>query len=73
MNAEEEKELLEKDTAIPLERDGMDTHLVQDIGCNPTGQYTLSAVLTHEGRGADAGHYIAWVRKALTGKWASCL
>ncbi|KAI9227581.1 MAG: hypothetical protein DHS80DRAFT_31640 [Piptocephalis tieghemiana] len=69
MNAEEEKELLEKDTAIPLERDGMDTHLVQDIGCNPTGQYTLSAVLTHEGRGADAGHYIAWVRKALTDEW----
>jgi ubiquitin carboxyl-terminal hydrolase 14 len=35
----------------------------QDVGCNPTGQYELCAVLTHMGRTADSGHYIAWVKK----------
>jgi ubiquitin carboxyl-terminal hydrolase 14 len=28
----------------------------------PTGWYHLFAVLTHMGRSADSGHYIAWVR-----------
>lgn len=28
----------------------------------PTGWYNLHAVLTHIGRSADSGHYIAWVR-----------
>ena len=26
----------------------------------PTGRYTLTAVLTHKGRSADSGHYVAW-------------
>lgn len=29
-----------------------------------TGRYQLSAVLTHKGRSADSGHYVAWVRQA---------
>ncbi len=33
-----------------------------DIGCNNSGKYQLSSVLTHEGMYADGGHYIAWVR-----------
>jgi len=33
------------------------------------GKYTLQAVLTHKGRIADAGHYVAWVRQE-GGKWA---
>jgi len=28
-----------------------------------TGKYRLSAVLTHKGRSADSGHYVAWVRQ----------
>ncbi|KAI9265646.1 hypothetical protein EDC94DRAFT_603697 [Helicostylum pulchrum] len=44
--------------------DYLDPELVQDVGCNPTGQYELAAVLTHVGRSADSGHYIAWVKKA---------
>lgn len=33
-----------------------------DIGGNVHGMYELAAVLTHVGRTADAGHYMAWVR-----------
>lgn len=44
--------------------DYLDPELVKDVGCNPTGQYELAAVLTHVGRSADSGHYIAWVKKA---------
>jgi ubiquitin carboxyl-terminal hydrolase 14 len=29
----------------------------------PTGRYQLIAVLTHQGRSSDAGHYIAWTNK----------
>ncbi|OAD70896.1 hypothetical protein PHYBLDRAFT_187881 [Phycomyces blakesleeanus NRRL 1555(-)] len=42
----------------------IDPELLKDVGCNPTGQYELCAVLTHVGRSADSGHYIAWVKKA---------
>ncbi|EPS62411.1 ubiquitin carboxyl-terminal hydrolase, partial [Genlisea aurea] len=33
-----------------------------------TGIYDLIAVLTHKGRSADSGHYVAWV-KQQNGKW----
>lgn len=29
-----------------------------------TGQYELLAALTHKGRSADSGHYVAWVKQA---------
>mgnify|MGYP002775761652 CR=1 FL=1 len=28
-----------------------------------TGYYDLAAVLTHKGRSADSGHYVAWVKQ----------
>jgi len=31
---------------------------------NDSGKYELVAVLTHKGRSADSGHYIAWVKHA---------
>ncbi|KAF8058875.1 UBP7 [Scenedesmus sp. PABB004] len=34
----------------------------------PTGRYELSGVLTHKGRSADSGHYVAWVKQA-DGSW----
>jgi ubiquitin carboxyl-terminal hydrolase 14 len=34
-----------------------------DIGSNNSGWYTLKAVLTHQGRSSDAGHYIAWTKQ----------
>lgn len=33
-----------------------------------TGIYELAAVLTHKGRSADSGHYVAWVKQE-SGKW----
>ena len=33
-----------------------------DSNDNVSGFYELAAVLTHQGRTADSGHYIAWVR-----------
>eukprot|EP00475_Leptophrys_vorax_P003554 TRINITY_DN12104_c0_g1_i1.p1 TRINITY_DN12104_c0_g1~~TRINITY_DN12104_c0_g1_i1.p1 ORF type:complete len:524 (-),score=61.62 TRINITY_DN12104_c0_g1_i1:91-1662(-) len=33
-----------------------------------TGVYDLAAVLTHKGRSADSGHYVAWV-KQQNGSW----
>ncbi|PKI79458.1 hypothetical protein CRG98_000149 [Punica granatum] len=33
-----------------------------------TGVYDLVAVLTHKGRSADSGHYVAWVKQE-DGKW----
>jgi ubiquitin carboxyl-terminal hydrolase 14 len=35
---------------------------------NTLGKYELIAVLTHKGREAEAGHYIAWVKQAKD-KW----
>lgn len=34
----------------------------------PTGRYELTAVLTHKGRTADSGHYVAWVKQS-DGTW----
>jgi ubiquitin carboxyl-terminal hydrolase 14 len=31
-----------------------------------TGNYELCAILTHQGRAADAGHYVAWVKDVGT-------
>ncbi|XP_026419345.1 ubiquitin carboxyl-terminal hydrolase 6-like isoform X2 [Papaver somniferum] len=33
-----------------------------------TGVYELVSVLTHQGRSADSGHYVAWVKQE-SGKW----
>lgn len=49
--------------------DSLDPELVQDVGCNPSGQYELAAVLTHIGRTADSGHYIGWAKKGDTDEW----
>ncbi|XP_047334493.1 ubiquitin carboxyl-terminal hydrolase 6-like [Impatiens glandulifera] len=37
-------------------------------GVQLTGVYDLVAVLTHKGRSADSGHYVAWVKQD-NGKW----
>lgn len=39
-----------------------DNFFPDDIGSNSTGWYNLKAVLTHQGRSSDAGHYIGWTR-----------
>ncbi|KAF3948404.1 hypothetical protein CMV_025592 [Castanea mollissima] len=39
-----------------------------DSGTQMTGIYDLVAVLTHKGRSADSGHYVAWVKQE-SGNW----
>ncbi|PIA16187.1 cysteine proteinase [Coemansia reversa NRRL 1564] len=41
----------------------LDESLKADVGCNPSGIYELIGVVTHIGRTANSGHYMAWVRK----------
>ncbi|GFZ11755.1 ubiquitin-specific protease 6 [Actinidia rufa] len=40
----------------------------EDKEMHLTGIYDLVAVLTHKGRSADSGHYVAWVKQE-SGKW----
>lgn len=49
-----------KDSNLEGNRSGKELHL--------TGIYDLVAVLTHKGRSADSGHYVAWVKQE-NGKW----
>ncbi|KAI8420307.1 hypothetical protein MSG28_008836 [Choristoneura fumiferana] len=41
-----------------------------DVGSNNSGYYRLQAVLTHRGRSANSGHYVAWVRRG--DGWLRC-
>ncbi|EFJ53050.1 hypothetical protein VOLCADRAFT_78675 [Volvox carteri f. nagariensis] len=34
-----------------------------------TGKYELVGVVTHKGRTADSGHYVAWVKQSSDGTW----
>lgn len=53
---------------------GEPSNSTSDQGAEPeketqvTGVYDLVAVLTHKGRSADSGHYVAWVKQE-SGKW----
>ncbi|GAB4823352.1 hypothetical protein N2152v2_010398 [Parachlorella kessleri] len=40
----------------------------QDYAGQLTGKYDLIGVLTHKGRSADSGHYVAWVKQD-DGQW----
>ncbi|KAL3320391.1 hypothetical protein Ciccas_000920 [Cichlidogyrus casuarinus] len=33
-----------------------------DLGSNNSGQYELQAVLTHQGRSSNSGHYVGWAK-----------
>lgn len=35
----------------------------------PAGKYELVGVVTHKGRTADSGHYVAWVKQADGATW----
>jgi len=69
----ETDEVSEEQKAVQAAQDALegslDPELVKDVGCNPSGQYELAAVLTHIGRTADSGHYIGWARKGNTDDW----
>lgn len=38
------------------------------VCCVASGRYELTGVLTHKGRSADSGHYVAWTKQE-DGKW----
>ena len=40
----------------------------EDPGSNSSGYYDLIAVLTHQGRSVNSGHYVAWVRQGEEGE-----
>ncbi|KAL7751496.1 deubiquitinating enzyme [Sorochytrium milnesiophthora] len=75
--AKREKAKQANDGAQPMdvEKPAADTSefihpdLRADTGCNPSGQYDLTAVLTHIGQSSDSGHYIGWVRDTKTNEW----
>ncbi|CAM6099251.1 unnamed protein product [Calypogeia fissa] len=64
-----EKEGLQDLTGIPSSSEGVAAGPVVDAG-EPqlTGIYDLVSVLTHKGRSADSGHYVAWVKQE-SDKW----
>lgn len=41
----------------------VDPELVKDEGANVTGLYELMGLITHQGAGADSGHYCSYVKK----------
>ncbi|KAI0028729.1 hypothetical protein K488DRAFT_80533 [Vararia minispora EC-137] len=43
----------------------VDTSVKADFGASQTGLYDLVAIITHKGPAADAGHYIAFVKKSV--------
>ncbi|THG95150.1 hypothetical protein EW026_g6448 [Hermanssonia centrifuga] len=43
----------------------VDADLRADVGCSVSGLYDLVAIVTHKGAAADAGHYMAYVKKSV--------
>ncbi|ONK69988.1 uncharacterized protein A4U43_C05F29040 [Asparagus officinalis] len=63
----------QNDVSVPKLEGSMDAEpstTVPEVDENMqlTGIYDLVAVLTHKGRSADSGHYVAWVKQE-SGKW----
>jgi len=56
---EGKEEETKEDKVVPMEVSNDPSHYV-----NETGMYELFAVLTHKGRMADGGHYVAWVKES---------
>lgn len=53
----------------PEDQEFMDYSFPEDPGSNNSGYYELLGVVTHEGRTANSGHYVAWSK--VEGKnWA---
>lgn len=51
------------DTDMPDAPPADPNTLLQQYAGHRTGRYDLHAVLTHKGRSADSGHYVAWVKQ----------
>ncbi|KAJ3574855.1 hypothetical protein NP233_g1485 [Leucocoprinus birnbaumii] len=53
------------DAGASTEEEEKDPDVKKDIGASQTGLYDLVAIVTHKGAAADAGHYIAFVKKSV--------
>jgi len=60
-----EAEKAEKVTAIQaIHAEAARIGPVHALDCdNKTGQYELFGIITHQGRTAEGGHYVAWVKR----------
>lgn len=65
-----DKDVKMTDVGGSVNRSGKSSEAVSQEGkeMHLTGVYDLVAVLTHKGRSADSGHYVAWVKQE-NGKW----
>lgn len=69
-----DKDVKMKDAEGSSNGSGESSNAISQEGVQPekemhlTGIYDLVAVLTHKGRSADSGHYVAWVKQE-SGKW----
>ena len=48
---------------VDKEKEAKEKMQVDPLNCVPTGRYSLIAVLTHQGRSSESGHYIGWVHQ----------
>lgn len=58
----EDKDAMEVETTKPSEKKEDTTEKSTEQLANETGWYELCGVVTHQGRSADSGHYIGWVK-----------
>jgi ubiquitin carboxyl-terminal hydrolase 14 len=54
----------ERDRINKSKLEGTELQVDHSIRENRTGMYELIGVLSHKGRAADSGHYVAWVRQS---------
>lgn len=54
--------------AMEVEKVETSSSFDDDAGSNNNGYYNLVGVLSHQGRSADSGHYVAWCKQS-TGGW----
>lgn len=40
----------------------------EDLGSGNSGLYELASIITHKGRSASSGHYVAWINNAKLGR-----
>jgi len=48
---------------VDKEKEAKEKMQVDPLNTVPTGRYLLIAVLTHQGRSSESGHYIGWVHQ----------
>lgn len=68
LKRDEAKAMAEKAAAEKKEGDATEQTNGSKDSVADTGNYELCAVLTHQGRAADEGHYVAWV-KDVGSRW----